>query len=383
MAAISRKYRAKGVLQNFEDVVATRLHLLQRVLVVGSTQSGKTNMIYHIAHWMQKICNVQMALAMSKTEGANGNYGGLGRLRSAEEAAATGCPEFDFRLIPKFLARDCFDPTLLKAFIGFMKRAAGARVAPNSLVFLDDVMCDKKVVNSPVVAELLMNARNFNIGCISAVHGTKQFTPEMREQFRFIVVFNQSSNELKKVYELFFKDDFKTFSSFKKMFNAVMKQGPFWTVAIDLKGSGNVLNRVFKWRAPHYKMGHDSDGVVRTPHLCDIGFWALMRSAFREDTVVDAQQLFDVEFISEKMGLSGLQQVGTKKTIAAGTAGHDEEADDDMGEDLGGCAKGGAGASTVVKSRRPASRRTRGRTRRDDILVDIDDENEDDDDDEI
>lgn len=289
--------RPSKTLKNFEDEAIKHLELGKRMLVLGPTRSGKTNMMLHLMKLLDRRermvdgRGIQFAMAMSKTEVANGNYGGLS--------------EDDYRVVPSFLAFDEIDLSLLSTFYEYQKQAKHINMCEKTMVILDDVLCDKKSANNKVVKEGLMNARNYDVGMAVGAHGCKQFLPDARDQFRFVVAFDLGSrDEIKKMWNLFFSSSFATFTPFYQMYRKVMKQGRFWAIVIDLDADGDITNRVFKWKAPRYRTSSkDKDPGLPCPHICSAPYWWIMRKAYKDDMHVDPRELFNIDLIRAKKGL--------------------------------------------------------------------------------
>ena len=289
--------RPGKTLRNFEDVALDHLELGKRMLVLGPTRSGKTNMVLHLMKLLDTRerkrdgRGLQFAMAMSKTEVANGNYGGRGK--------------GDYRVVPSYLAFDEIDLSLLATFYEYQKRAKHIEMCEKTMIILDDVLCDRKTANNKVVKEGLMNARNYDVGMVVGGHGCKQMQPEARDQFRFVVAFDLGSrDEVHKLWSLFFSSSFRTFAPFYAMYRKVMKQGQYWALVIDLDADGDVTNRVFKWKAPRYKTSSkDTKPGLRCPHICSAPYWWIMKAAYKDDMHVDPRDLFNLDLIRAKKGL--------------------------------------------------------------------------------
>ena len=276
-------------LKNMEDCWRSHINLDKRTLVIGPTKSGKTNAIFHISKCMHKQRRINYAMAFSKTEKANGNYGGLDK--------------DDYRLMPCYLTRNYIDTKLLTSYQLFQQRAKRIGEAYASLVIFDDVMCDQSTANKPEVNEVLMNARNFDVGCITGVHGVKQFKPASRDQFRLVVMFKMSKPEAMKAHELFFADAIGDKKEFWRLYKQVIGQGRFWAFGIDLDAEGRE-NQLFKWKAPRYKSSSlDPMPGVKCPHLGHLEFWLLQRDAYNQAAQETSADVFNVEAIKAKRGV--------------------------------------------------------------------------------
>lgn len=292
MAHQAARVKAAGTgtpLMNMEDHWREHIHPDKRVLIIGPTKSGKTNMTFHVAKCMHSIRPMDFCMAFSKTETANGNYGGLG-------------PK-DFRLMPCFLTRSEIDLKLIASFNNFQMRAKRIGEAFPTLIIFDDVMCDKKTANQKEVNEVLMNMRNADVACITDVHGVKQFGPDQRDQFRMVIMFKISKGEAEKAWELFFSNAIGSKREFMFYYNKVMRQGKYWTFGIDLDAEGRE-NQLFKWKAPRYKFGSkDTKPGLPCPHIGHRDFWLLMRDAYNHDAQETTADVFNVDAVRARRGV--------------------------------------------------------------------------------
>lgn len=265
---------------------------LTRVLIIGgSTMCGKTNMLYSVLKFKHNYVgegpsgqvytgnNIQFGLSFSRTEAANGNFGGRG----------VG----DNRVLPHMLAKGEFDRELLGNFNKYQIRCAGARRAKRAEIIGDDLMSDSKAVNCPEMDELLMNMRNAETGASITSHGVKKLNPDARENFQVIIAFDVGGDkQAEKLYDCFFSAAFRKKRSFLNTYRRVLRTR-FQAIVIDTRRDGPVTNRVFKYKPPK----------MRPPHLCEAGFWEIAAVARARDVEFTAEELFDVNAMRRRLGL--------------------------------------------------------------------------------
>jgi len=299
--------------------MAEMLTPLTRVLIVGgSTMCGKTNMLCNVldyqhsfvgehpegVHW--KGNNFKFAMSFSKTEPANGNFGG-------KKIGEHG-------VVPWMLARDNFDRDLVKAFLKYQMQCSGIDRAKPSMIIGDDLMCDKKAVNCPEMLELLMNSRNYLVGADMTSHGTKLLDDKARTNFQVIIAFDVGGDdEAEKLRACFFSTVFRKKKSFMRTYRRVLKT-PYQAMVIDLRRKGEINNRVFKYRAPK---------DVKRPHLAQLGFWEVSAIARQRNLMLSGDELFNLEAIHKRLGITSytrpkvVRAASDSVSVAAGGAGDD------------------------------------------------------------
>ena len=117
------------------------------------------------------------------------------------------------------------------------------------MIIFDDYISDKKMLFSKAFKELIFNARHYNIGIILSIQYPIGFSPEIRANMDFVMVYNENilSNQ-KRIYEHYF-GIFPTFSSFNQVIKGL---NSYECLVCDNLTNGNEFNDKVKYYKSNY-----------------------------------------------------------------------------------------------------------------------------------
>lgn len=283
-----------------------------RVLVVGQSGAGKTiAMYYMLAAIHGREGRIQRALGFSLSERGNGVLGGL----PGEDG-----------ILPKILVHgEGFVPEAVETMITRQMECRERGVNKEGMIIMDDLMCEKSVVNCSTMRKLLMNGRQCDLGVICTAHGVTQLGPSLRTNFEVIIAFNMSG-ETKTLFEHFFKTEFDSFDDFKRCYVPIVNppelpglEGLRRRRAIVLdrrRPAGRISDRIFKFEVP-LRLGlawgkareRDVPPPLRPlpkiplPRLCDEGYWRISNAVVTSSRPGQMGPVVDIERLNERMRL--------------------------------------------------------------------------------
>lgn len=309
------------------DFPLSRLSILNRVLIVGSTMCGKSTAIEAILRAMHENGKaskskrgIQFAVGFSKTERANGNLGG-------PVMDNDGNVQRTYALMPRFCVHDKYSDEVLQEFMDYQMDSKRAGRMKQSVAVFDDVLSQKGIKNSAILNEFMQNGRNFGTGGVFAGHSVKQLGVDARSQFHFVFCYELDKAEMHKFYELFGSRAFGTEQGFRRTWRRLTKKlGKYWALAIDLHNPGSLTDRVFKFRAPN-----PDAPMYRHLHICEAGFWWLqMQLEAKDTTAMTSKQLFNLADLAARQGINlGKENNATVRQALHHQAGHGGRGDDD------------------------------------------------------
>lgn len=144
-----------------------------RILMLGKTGMGKTKMIKEIMFWKRHIPD---GICISSTEEANNEFSGW---------------------VPDLFIFDKFDPTPLERTIKRAKKLNKRRFRMGlpkkyTFVIIDDYAYDSKVMNHPLVKQILFTGRQYGIFFIVSLQYLRRcMDPSQRTQIDYIFVFQE------------------------------------------------------------------------------------------------------------------------------------------------------------------------------------------------
>lgn len=283
-----------------------------RILIVGQSGAGKTiAMYYMLAAIHGREGRIRRALGFSLSERGNGVLGGL--------PGETG-------ILPKILVHgEGFVPEALETMITRQMECRERGVNRDGMIIMDDLMCEKNVVNCSTMRKLLMNGRQCDLGVICTAHGVTQLGPALRTNFEVIVAFNMSG-ETPKLFEHFFKTEFESFDDFKRCYVPIVNppelpglEGLRRRRAIVLdrrRPAGKISDRIFKFevplklglawgKAPEHKVPPPLRPLPRVPlpRLCSEGYWRISADVVKTAQPGKMGPVVDMKRLEERIRL--------------------------------------------------------------------------------
>lgn len=204
------------------------------LLFIGKRDSGKTFIMKAVCYALSR--KIPEAVIFSTTEEGNGAWG---------------------KNFPPIYIHGSYNPEILQGIYDRQKKRRKQNTMTPILVILEDQSFDKSIFRCPVLANILMNGRHYDIMMMISTQYCRSVTTDLRSQFDFVfcclekIVANR-----KRLYEDYF-GVFPTFESFNEvMMNCTANYGCL--VMNNVTRSCAIQDSVFYFKAKdhgNYKFG--------------------------------------------------------------------------------------------------------------------------------
>lgn len=210
-------------------------------VMIGKKGTGKSTVVEEIM-WFQQ--NIPVGAIMSATEESNEAYS---------------------KMAPPLFIYKNFDADALERLINRQKKMKSMfKQNGDSLPFdhrafllIDDCMYDKKNFRSPLVRELFMNGRHWDLFVLITIQYLMDITPEIRTNTDYVFAFKENvRNNREKLYKEFF-GIFPTFAMFDELYMEVTQD--YRCLVLDnTVPSSKIEDCVFWYKAkkrPSFRLG--------------------------------------------------------------------------------------------------------------------------------
>lgn len=224
-------------------------------VMIGKKGTGKSTLVEEIM-WFQQ--NIPVGTIMSATEEANEAYS---------------------KMVPPLFIYKEFDATALERLINRQKKMkAMYKQNGDSLPFdhrafllIDDCMYDKKNFRSPLIRQLFMNGRHWDLFVLITIQYLMDITPEIRTNTDYIFALKENiRNNREKMYKEFF-GVFPSFAVFDELFLEVTQD--FRCLVLDnTVPSTKIEDCVFWYKAkkrPEFRLGSQWYWDYSAKHMGD------------------------------------------------------------------------------------------------------------------
>jgi len=168
------------------------------MLCIGKKGTGKSTMVYNLAYFISQYIDIAIAMTPS--------------LASQEEFK---------RILPScFVYSDYREDKIITLVENQRKLQAAGEYVPKVAIFLDDLGYDKRIFNTKIMRDLIMNGRQINITLVFALQYCMDISTAIRSGIDYIFVFMEKiMKNRKRLHDNFF-GMFQTFEGFEKTFFA-------------------------------------------------------------------------------------------------------------------------------------------------------------------
>lgn len=162
-------------------------------LILGKKGSGKSTVLKNILYFKRNTYDTGIGFC--------GSYGAVQGLAGHIPAG--------------LLYDEGFDEEVFVKFIQQAEEYKAKNRNKNLFVIFDDCMYDKKIMSGKHIRKLYMNGRHMNATHFNCVQYMMDMPIDLRNQVDYVFMMKETSHtNLKKIYDMFFKDAFKKFDEF-------------------------------------------------------------------------------------------------------------------------------------------------------------------------
>lgn len=194
-------------------------------VIIGKRNTGKSVLVKDLMYAKRHL---PAGIVMSGTEEGNGYYG---------------------TWIPPAFVYTRFDPVAIERLYEKQKRLKTRGVKQNVYLLIDDCMFESNVVmKAPVIKELFMNGRHFNIFVILVAQYVMQLSPAVRSNSDYVIVLRDNIKENQERLHRAFFGMFARFDDFRDTMMAVTEN--YGALIIDANSrSSKIEDCVFWYKA--------------------------------------------------------------------------------------------------------------------------------------
>lgn len=163
--------------------------------------------------------------------------------------------------VPELFIHKGFDSNLLERIKNKQEFDVKRGVCKPLLIILDDLgFAAKSIQNCPIVKELFMNGRHFNICLLFSMQYCKSFEPDLRSQIDYVCIgWEKNPQNRVRIFEAF-NNIFETRREFDHVFKSITENFTFMVLNNESASSDKVSDNVFWYKAafpvPEFKVNN-------------------------------------------------------------------------------------------------------------------------------
>lgn len=154
--------------------------------------------------------------------------------------------------VPELFIRKGFDPHLLEQIKAKQEHDVRRGICKPLLIVLDDLgFAAKSIQKAPVIKELFMNGRHFNISLMFSMQYCKAFEPDLRSQIDYIfLAFEKNPQNRARIFEAF-NTIFETKREFDHVMRSCTQNYEFMVMNNESASSDLVSDNIFWYKAQY------------------------------------------------------------------------------------------------------------------------------------